>query len=118
MLFFLFACVGNLTYVLSIVAYSPEKACRHGPEHCKDGEAAAIYGRYILVNSSWLLGSFGTLFLDLGVFAQHFMYMKDEREGEEGVGESLIGGDVDDDAEEVMVSDVGRSRAISDENDR
>ncbi|WPH03878.1 Hypothetical protein R9X50_00676100 [Acrodontium crateriforme] len=77
-LFFLFACVGNLTYVLSIFAYEP--LCirhRHGhwrESHCQKGEAAAIYGRYILVNLSWLLGSLGTLFLDMGVFAQFFLY--------------------------------------------
>lgn len=70
MLFFLFACLGNITYVLSIFAYEPK--CAH--KHCKPGEAAQIYGRYILVNLSWLAGSLVTLFLDLGVFAQYFMY--------------------------------------------
>lgn len=34
----------------------------------------AVYGRYILVNTSWLVGSLGTLFLDAGVFAQFWMY--------------------------------------------
>ena len=33
-----------------------------------------MYGRYILVNLSWLIGSAGTLGLDLGVFAQFFLY--------------------------------------------
>lgn len=75
MLFFLFACIGNLTYVLSIVAYSP--VCRH-PKHCEPGEAAGIYGRYIAVNFSWLLGSFGTLLLDAAVFVQYFLYRKDD----------------------------------------
>ncbi len=76
LLFFLFACIGNLTYVLSIFAYSPICASRH----CRPGEAGAIYGRYILVNASWIVGSFGTLLLDLGIFAQFFIYRK---QGEE-----------------------------------
>jgi len=78
-LFFLFACIGNLTYVLSIFAFNP--VCRH--KHCRQGEAGAIYGRYILVNLSWIIGSLGTLFLDFGVFAQFFMYRKDEEEEDE-----------------------------------
>jgi len=73
-LFFLFACIGNLTYVLSIFAFEP--ICRH--DHCRRGEARDIYGRYILVNLSWLLGSLGTLFLDAGVFVQFFMYRHSE----------------------------------------
>lgn len=52
LLFFLFACLGNTTYVISILAYQP------GPS------AGDTYGRYMAVNASWLLGSFGTLFLD------------------------------------------------------
>ncbi|KAJ4377383.1 hypothetical protein N0V83_000208 [Neocucurbitaria cava] len=76
MLFFLFACLGNLTYVLSILVYKPR--CRGGA--CEGGEAAAVYWRYIGVNASWLLGSFGTLLLDAGVFVQYFLYRKDEDE--------------------------------------
>lgn len=79
MLFFLFACIGNLTYVLSIFAYDPSAACRW-PGKCSQGEAGAIYARYILVNLSWLLGSFGTLLLDAGVFVQYFVYRKDDDE--------------------------------------
>ncbi|KAF2448637.1 PQ-loop-domain-containing protein [Karstenula rhodostoma CBS 690.94] len=75
MLFFLFACIGNLTYVLSIVAYKP--VCSR-PVHCRQGEVLSIYGRYIAVNLSWLLGSFGTLLLDAGVFIQYFLYRKEE----------------------------------------
>ena len=78
MLFFLFACLGNLTYVLSIVVYKPR--CKH--HHCKEGEAMAIYGRYIAVNFSWLLGSFGTLLLDAGVFVQYFLYRKGEEDND------------------------------------
>ncbi|GKT87827.1 PQ-loop repeat protein [Colletotrichum tofieldiae] len=73
MLFFLFACLGNLTYVLSIFAFDPR--CKH--DECAPGEASAVYGRYILVNLSWLAGSLGTLLLDMGIFAQYFMYRTD-----------------------------------------
>lgn len=80
LLFFLFACIGNLTYVLSIFAYDP--ICQD-PKHCQPGEAAGIYGRYILMNLSWLLGSFGTLLLDMAIFVQFFMYRADEDESDE-----------------------------------
>lgn len=70
-LFFLFACMGNLTYVLSIFAFEP--VCLRRDE-CHDGEASDVYLRYILVNLSWIIGSAGTLFLDVGVFAQFFIY--------------------------------------------
>jgi uncharacterized protein with PQ loop repeat len=75
LLFFLFACIGNLTYVLSILAYSP--VCKRHSRHshdCRPGEAAALYGRYVLVNMSWLIGSFGTLLLDMCIFIQFFLY--------------------------------------------
>lgn len=77
-LFFLFACLGNLTYVLSIFAFEP--LCGRSKHHhlveadCRPGEASAIYGRYILINLSWLLGSLGTLFLDFAVFVQFWIY--------------------------------------------
>jgi lipid-A-disaccharide synthase-like uncharacterized protein len=77
-LFFLFACIGNLTFVCSILAFEPI-CSRHSRGHwkksnCQPGEAVAIYGQYILVNLSWLIGSLGTLFLDFAVFVQFFMY--------------------------------------------
>lgn len=76
--FFMFACLGNLTYVLSILAFEPI-CSRHSrghwrESHCRSGEAASIYGQYILVNLSWLIGSLGTLFLDGAVFIQFWMY--------------------------------------------
>jgi hypothetical protein len=82
LLFFLFACIGNLTYVLSILAYSPicsgrssEKILGHRHHaKCRQGEAAALYGRYVLVNLSWLVGSAGTLLLDMAIFTQFFLY--------------------------------------------
>lgn len=80
MLFFLFACIGNLTYVLSIMAYKPICSV---PKHCESGEAKAVYGKYIAVNLSWLLGSFGTLLLDAGVFVQYFLYRKEDESDEE-----------------------------------
>ena len=75
LLFFLFACVGNLTYVLSILAYAP--VCRRGRD-CGASELRLLYGRYILVNASWLLGSLGTLLLDLAIFVQFFLYRSSE----------------------------------------
>lgn len=85
MLFFLFACVGNLTYVMSIIAYEPGCAreqsiggSRAGPTYshgyCEEGEWSREYGRYVLVNASWLIGSAGTLLLDLAIFAQFWIY--------------------------------------------
>jgi hypothetical protein len=82
MLFFLFACVGNLTYVLSIFVYEPKCSGKHG--RCAEGKAARDYGRYILVNASWLAGSMGTLFLDLGIFAQFFIYREVDADDDEG----------------------------------
>lgn len=80
MLFFLFACLGNLTYVLSILVYKP----RCGDDGvCRGGEGRAVYARYVSVNMSWLLGSFGTLVLDAGVFVQYFMYRVDEESDDE-----------------------------------
>ncbi|EGE04598.1 seven transmembrane protein 1 [Trichophyton equinum CBS 127.97] len=72
LLFFLFACIGNLTYVLSIFAYSP--VCQGKDGRCLPGERQSIYGRYMAVNASWLLGSLGTLFMDLAIFSQFIMY--------------------------------------------
>ncbi|OJJ48453.1 hypothetical protein ASPZODRAFT_14590 [Penicilliopsis zonata CBS 506.65] len=72
LLFFLFACIGNLTYVLSILAYSPP--CIQGKKHCQPGEASTLYARYVLVNLSWLVGSLGTFFLDMAIFVQFFLY--------------------------------------------
>ncbi len=120
MLFFLFACMGNLTYVLSIFAFQPVCAPTTSPAtipprittaystgvksgvnswiardgwgvlggswisgighergrggHCPSQDARELYGRYILVNASWLLGSIGTLILDLMIFVQFFVY--------------------------------------------
>lgn len=97
LLFFLFACIGNLTYVLSIMAYSPvcqgaastaadlEVSSRRHRADCRPGEAASLYGQYVLVNLSWLIGSFGTLLLDMAIFVQFFLYRKedDDEEGEQ-----------------------------------
>lgn len=87
MLFFLFACIGNLTYVLSIFAFAPK--CHNHDQYgnpievCGTREARTIYGRYILVNLSWLIGSLGTLFLDLIIFVQFFLYRRDGDDGRE-----------------------------------
>ncbi|KAG5953411.1 hypothetical protein E4U53_005698 [Claviceps sorghi] len=70
MLFFIFACLGNVTFVLSIFAYEPQ--CEH--THCEPGEAGRVYGKYMLVNLSWLAGALVTLLMDLIVFGQYFYY--------------------------------------------
>lgn len=80
LLFFLFACIGNLTYDLSIFAYNPRHSCELGSKHCRPGEASEIYARYIAVNASWIAGSLGTLFLDGAIFVQFFLYKKDDEE--------------------------------------
>lgn len=54
-MFFLFACLGNLTYVISILAIDTS-------------------WNYLWVNSSWLAGSLGTLGLDFTIFVQFFLY--------------------------------------------
>lgn len=78
MLFFLFACMGNLTYVLSIFAYEPGCARFESYDDvrggCESGEWARGYGQYILLNASWLIGSAGTLILDLMIFGQFWIY--------------------------------------------
>lgn len=79
-LFFLFACVGNLTYVFSILAYEPSCARAAGCEEyddgsiCERGEWRRTYAKFVLVNASWILGSAGTLVLDLMIFAQFCWY--------------------------------------------
>lgn len=105
MLFFLFACLGNLTYVMSIFAYEP--TCRV-PGHCELGEAGQIYGQYMLVNLSWLVGSAGTLFLDLAIFVQFFIYNKEEEDDEE---------DVVDDEEESIDEDIWDARPVLQRDD-
>ncbi|KYK61462.1 hypothetical protein DCS_02604 [Drechmeria coniospora] len=86
MLFFLFACLGNLTYVLSIFAYDPKCAGRT----CEPGEGGRIYGRYILVNLSWLTGSLVTLLMDLAVFVQYFIYKTEDQEEQADYDESPV----------------------------
>lgn len=54
-MFFLFACLGNLTYVISILSID-------------------MSWNYLWVNSSWLAGSLGTLGLDFTIFIQFFLY--------------------------------------------
>ena len=80
-LFFLFACLGNITYVASIFAYEPPCASfveiiSAGAAECRSGEGEfrKQYARYILVNLSWIIGSTGTLVLDFAVLAQFWVY--------------------------------------------
>lgn len=71
-LFFLFACIGNVTYSVSIFAFEAKCHGKHGK--CADGEASRIYGQYILLNASWILGSLGCLFLDFAILIQFLLY--------------------------------------------
>ena len=75
-LFFIFACLGNLTYVLSIFTHTPSCASVEGRENagCRAGEWGKEYARYILINTSWVIGSAGTFMLDLVIFAQFCLY--------------------------------------------
>ena len=85
LLFFLFACIGNLTYDMSIFAYDPTPLCSESGRVgvCGAGEAGRIYQHYIAVNASWIAGSLGTLFLDMAIFVQFFMYQKEEEAAQE-----------------------------------
>jgi uncharacterized protein with PQ loop repeat len=69
-MFFLFACLGNLTYVISILAID-------------------MSWYYLWVNSSWLAGSLGTLGLDFTIFVQFFIY-NENIESDSSEEESLI----------------------------
>lgn len=60
-LFFLLACLGNITFVLSVLSISLDK-------------------KYILVNLSWLIGSSGTLFMDFLILCQFFYYGEKKEE--------------------------------------
>ncbi|KFY43091.1 hypothetical protein V494_02107 [Pseudogymnoascus sp. VKM F-4513 (FW-928)] len=71
-MFFLFACLGNVTYFLSILAYEP--ACVREEAGCEEGEASRVYARYLLVNLSWLIGSIGCLGFDFGILLQFIRY--------------------------------------------
>lgn len=65
-MFFLFACLGNLTYVISILAID-------------------MSWNYLWVNSSWLAGSLGTLGLDFTIFIQFFLYNENNESDEDSV---------------------------------
>ncbi|RKF59002.1 putative vacuolar amino acid transporter YPQ3 [Erysiphe neolycopersici] len=69
LLFFVFACIANLTYVLSILIYEPSCEAQKGTrDQCKPGELQKNYWRHIAVNTSWIIGSAGTCFLDFLIF--------------------------------------------------
>ncbi|KAL2016743.1 hypothetical protein VTK56DRAFT_3132 [Thermocarpiscus australiensis] len=106
-LFFLFACLGNLTYVLSILVFEPK--CQ-GEEGCQPGEAAQIFRQYILVNLSWLAGSAGTLLLDLAIFLQFFLYSGTEERGSSDEESSST------DEEESIEGDTWDQRPILERN--
>ncbi|AET38492.1 cationic amino acid transporter Ecym_2794 [Eremothecium cymbalariae DBVPG len=68
-LFFLFACLGNITYIISVLSIS-------------------IKARYLLVNASWLIGSSGTLLLDFLIFVQFFVYRNSPIDGDSALMQS------------------------------
>ena len=91
-LFFIFCCIGNVTYALSIFAYEPrctgagaEDTLLHHHHHrvfsssssknnCANENWNRAYWRYILVDASWVIGSIGALGLDLAIFSQFWLY--------------------------------------------
>ncbi|KAL1893146.1 putative vacuolar membrane transporter for cationic amino acids [Sporothrix stenoceras] len=113
MLFFLFACLGNLTYVLSIFAY--DGCSGQNRATCTPEDARARYGRYLLVNLSWLAGSLGTLFLDMCIFVQFFIYRvegaDDDEYSEDGEYDEEEGScDTDVDVDENVDEDSDEER--------
>lgn len=78
LLFFTFAILGNLTYVASILLYEPYCGDRKNGR-CDKSQAKSLYWRYFLINLSWFIGSFGTLWLDGFVFVQYLWYNKKEK---------------------------------------
>ena len=76
LLFFLFSCLGNVTYVFSILAAALATGEEYRHHHTLIDWA--IVWRYLAVNLSWIIGSAGTLALDGIIFAQFFMYTTDE----------------------------------------
>jgi uncharacterized protein with PQ loop repeat len=93
-LFFIFACIGNVAYSISIFAYEPrciagiERAHNfrvsgeHGTTTCENaGDWQREYWKYIVVNASWIAGSVGALILDLIIFAQFWVYREGGKEG-------------------------------------
>lgn len=61
MLFFMLSLTGNLTYGISLVAYSQER-------------------KYLLNALPWLLGSIGTIVEDCVIFVQFRLYSTGSRE--------------------------------------
>lgn len=59
LLFFLFACLGNMLFITSLLVMSLDSS-------------------YLIVNLSWLLGSSGTLLMDMVIFIQFFIYDSDD----------------------------------------
>ncbi|KOH00464.1 cationic amino acid transporter [Saccharomyces eubayanus] len=60
-LFFLFACLGNTAFIISVISMSVDP-------------------KYLILNASWLIGSAGTLLMDFTVFIQFFLYARPKYE--------------------------------------
>ena len=61
LLFFLFACLGNVTYVISIISAALLAGMSKHGTHIENPDRVWLY---LSVNASWLIGSAGTLALD------------------------------------------------------
>ncbi|BFZ54576.1 Putative vacuolar membrane transporter for cationic amino acids [Savitreella phatthalungensis] len=83
-LFFMFACLGNLTYVGSILVRMWDTPYLH---------------RYLAINASWLAGSAGTLWLDFIILAQTLYYRSQHGKSIERDTEELD----DDDQEQSLI---------------
>lgn len=73
-LFFTFACMGNVTFIASILALVP-----HCEQECGPGEEKRLYGKHVLINVPWLLGSSLTLLQDLFILGQAFYFDRKAR---------------------------------------
>jgi uncharacterized protein with PQ loop repeat len=67
-LFFLFACLGNITYVGSILI--------------RRSSDSPHYHKYLAINASWLAGSAGTLLLDVIILSQTLFYKLREEQAQ------------------------------------
>jgi hypothetical protein len=91
LLFFLFACLGNITYVISILSAALLAGMSENGKHLSDPTRS---WRYILTNTSWLIGSAGTLVLDGIIFAQFFMFGLADSESESSSASSDSGSEL------------------------
>ncbi|KAI8321674.1 PQ-loop-domain-containing protein [Martensiomyces pterosporus] len=68
---FIFSILGNVSFTLSLLLYS-------------------LDNNYILANIPWIIGSTGTLFFDLGIFYQFYLYHGTEDEYESDCQSDIV----------------------------